>query len=715
MADPASYRPKSGEIPTSPGVYKFIDADERVIYVGKAKNLRNRLNSYFRDVSSLHFRTQTMVRTAARVEWTVVQTELEALQLEWTWINEYDPRFNVIFRDDKSYPWAAISWNEEFPRVWVGRGPQRKGVRYFGPYQAAWAIRQTIDTLLAAYPMRSCTAGVFRSAKASGRPCLMGDIGKCSAPCVGRISAEEHRELAADVSSFLSGGVSKLEAAAKRQMEKHAEAMEYEQAATWRDRLQAIHLASAKNAIVFLDGTDADVIALAEDPLEVSVSVFSVRGGRVVGERGLIADRAEDSTTGELLESFLLSHYSGTLAGEAGAVKRAKNPFMDDSIPPLVLVPEMPASGEVLAELLSEQRGHKVEIRVPQRGDKRTLLDTVAKNAADNLRLHKARRASDLTTRSQALEEIRDALGLEEAPLRIECYDISHTMGENVVGSMVVFEDGLAKNSDYRRFTIKGFEGSNDVMAIHEVISRRFSHQMEEEASSSSRASEAQSQDLARDDAQTQVRSCDSAQDDGVGVPQNDGVGVPQNDVSSSSSCASEAQSQDLLPICTPKKARFAYSPSLIVVDGGAPQVAAAQAAMRELGVDVPLCGLAKRLEEVWLPGEEYPLIMPRNSEGLYLLQRVRDESHRFAITYHRQRRGKSMLESALDGIPGLGKTKQKALRKRFTSYKALKAATVEELQEVDGIGPKLAGVIHEHLASAKEQQAVNLTTGEIL
>jgi excinuclease ABC subunit C len=610
-----------------------------------------------------------------------------------------------MFRDDKSYPWAAITWAEEFPRIFVGRGQPRKGVRYFGPYRAAWAIRQTVDVLLTAYPMRSCTSGVFRSARASGRPCLFGDIGKCAAPCVGRISADGHRELVAKVSEFLTGRVGGLLREAQQQMEASAAAFEYEQAAIWRDRLQALRVASEKNAIVFLDGTDADVVALAEDQLEVAVAIFFVRGGRVVGERGWVADRADDSDTPALLESFLLYHYAQAEAGLGG---------LDEAVPPLVLVPAEPESKEVLAELLSERRGSKVAIRVPRRGDKRTLLDTVAQNAASNLALHKTRRASDLTTRGVALEEIQEALGLPDAPLRIECFDISHTQGQEVVGSMVVFEDGLPKKSDYRRFTIKSFEGSNDVAAMHEVLTRRFAHQPEPEPEAGS-----QPQSGSNSESKTGPESGSSSGSElrpvsGSGFGQ-ELSSAPQPESRVSQGLESSAEPK-VGSVSEPRLKRFAYTPALIVVDGGAPQVAAAAQALSESGVTgVALCGLAKRLEEVWLPDEEYPVILPRNSEGLYLLQRVRDEAHRFAITHHRTRRSKSMLESQLDEIPGLGPTRIKALRRHFGSQKALRAATPAELAAVPDIGPKLAATIAAALQSQTPAPAIDTATGEII
>ncbi len=653
MADPATYRPKPGTIPTGPGVYRFSDAEGRVIYVGKAINLRSRLNSYFQDVSALHFRTQTMVRTAAKVEWTLVRNELEALQLEYTWIKQYDPRFNVKYRDDKTYPWVAITWSDEFPRVFVGRGRKRKGWRYFGPYAQAWAIRQTIDTLLSAFPMRSCSDGVLRNARASGRPCLLGHIGKCSAPCVGAISPEDHRVLVSDVCDFLAGRTGGLRRRVEAQMREASDNLEFEQAAILRDRLTALDSATERNAIVLDDGTDADFIALAEDELEVAVAIFRVRSGRVRGERSWVADRADDAEDADLVESFLLYHYAEVEA-DGGDIA--------DAIPPEILVPVEPASGDVLAELLGERRGTKVAVHVPKRGDKRTLLDTVARNAAEALQLHKTRRASDLSTRNRALEEIQQALGLETAPLRIECYDISHVQGTNVVGSMVVFEDGLAKKSAYRRFVIKTVEGSNDVGAIYEVISRRFTRLAEEDA------------------------------------PTPDGDGPL------------------LIDPTTGAPRRFSYTPSLIVVDGGAPQVAAAGRAMRDLGVTgVALCGLAKRLEEVWLPDEELPVILPRASEGLYLLQRVRDEAHRFAITHHRQRRSASMVESVLDAVPGLGDVRRKALMRQFGSLKKLRAASVDDLAAVPGIGLKTAEAIAAALAEQPAGAAINMTTGEVL
>ncbi len=645
MADPASYRPAPGTIPTDPGVYRFSDPDGVVIYVGKAINLRQRLNSYFADPSALHFRTQTMVRTAAKVEWTIVRNELEALQLEYTWIKQYDPRFNIKYRDDKSYPWVAITWSEQFPRVFVGRGAKRKGNRYFGPYAQAWAIRDTIDSLLRAFPMRSCTNGVFNSAHASGRPCLMGYIGKCAAPCVDRISESAHRELVEGVCDFLAGRTNALFRRLETEMRIAATNQEYERAAVLRDQLAALRQATDRNAVVLGDGTDADLVALVEDPLEVAVQVFRVRDGRIRAERGWVAERIDDADTGALLEQFLLQLYAD-----------------GDEPPPEVLLPALPETAETLQELLAEQRGGRVRLHVPQRGDKAALLETATRNAADSLALHKLRRAGDLSTRSRALEELQEALQLPSAPLRIECYDISHIQGTQVVASMVVFEDGLARKSEYRRFVIRTVEGSNDVGAMHEVLTRRFGRLLAERAE------------------------------------------------------ASAADGPLLIDPTTGEPKKFAYAPALVVVDGGAPQVAAAQRVLVELGLtDIALCGLAKRMEEVWLPDQEFPLILPRASEALYLLQRVRDEAHRFAITHHRGRRSAAMVESILDQVPGLGEVRRKALLKYFGSLKKLRAASVEELAQVPGIGERTAAAIVEALASTEKLSAVNVTTGEVI
>jgi len=651
VADPHGYRPAPGEIPESPGVYKFRDQRGRVIYVGKAKSLRQRLNSYFADFASLHPRTQMMLTTAASVEWTVVSTEVEALQLEYSWIKEFDPRFNIKYRDDKSYPYLAVTMGEEYPRVQVMRGAKRKGTKYFGPYSHAWAIRDTVDTLLRVFPVRTCSAGVFKRSAQIGRPCLLGYIGKCSAPCVKRISAEAHRALAQDFCDFMAGQTSRFASRLEAEMMQAAREEEYERAARLRDDLRALERAIEKQAVVLGDGTDCDVIALAEDQLEAAVQVFYVRGGRVRGQRGWVLDKIEEVTPAGLVEQFLGQVYADTPA-DAEAVNAG--------IPREVLVPELPPDPATMSQWLAERRGGPVILRVPRRGDKKALLETVARNAGQTLALHKTRRASDLTTRSKALNEIADALGLDDAPLRIECYDVSNLQGTHVVASMVVFEDGLARKSEYRRFAIKGLDGTDDIASIFEVITRRFRRYLAEREK--------------------------TGELDILGDPD------PEED-----------QDQDLIAerteVTTARK--FAYPPNLVVVDGGPLQAEAAARALAELGIDdVAVCGLAKRLEEVWQPGEEYPVILPRSSEGLYLLQRVRDEAHRFAITYHRQKRSKAATTSVLDDVPGLGPARRKTLLKHFGSVRKLSAASVEEIAAVPGIGPRLAAIVSVALGS---------------
>ncbi|WP_181808702.1 excinuclease ABC subunit UvrC [Streptomyces shenzhenensis] len=658
MADPSSYRPKPGQIPDSPGVYRFRDEHRRVIYVGKAKSLRQRLANYFQDLASLHPRTRTMVTTAASVEWTVVSTEVEALQLEYSWIKEYDPRFNVKYRDDKSYPYLAVTMNEEFPRVQVMRGHKKKGVRYFGPYGHAWAIRDTVDLLLRVFPVRTCSAGVFKNAARTGRPCLLGYIGKCSAPCVGRISTEEHGELAEEFCDFMAGRTGTYLRRLEKRMTEAAEEMEYERAARLRDDIGALKKAMEKNAVVLADATDADLIAVAEDELEAAVQIFHVRGGRVRGQRGWVTDKVEDVTTGALVEHALQQLYGE----ETG-----------DAVPKEVLVPALPEPVEPVQEWLTGRRGANVSLRIPQRGDKKALMETVQRNAQQALALHKTKRASDLTTRSRALEEIADALDLDSAPLRIECYDISHLQGDDVVASMVVFEDGLQRKSEYRRFQIKGFAGQDDVRSMHEVITRRFRRYLADKERTGEWV----------EDSETDP---DTAPADGF----KDDDGRPR---------------------------KFAYPPQLVVVDGGRPQVAAAKRALDELGIDdIAVCGLAKRLEEVWLPEDDDPVVLPRTSEGLYLLQRIRDEAHRFAITYQRTKRAKRFRSSPLDDVPGLGETRKQALIKHFGSVKKLRSATIEQIQEVPGIGRKTAETIAVALAqAAPAAPAVNTATGEIM
>ena len=644
MADPASYRPAPGTIPDQPGVYKFRDETGRVIYVGKAKSLRSRLSSYFQDVANLHIRTQTMVRTAAAVEWTVVTTEVEALQLEYSWIKEFDPRFNVRYRDDKSYPWLAVTLDEEFPRAQVMRGAKRRGVKYFGPYAHAWAIRETLDALLRVFPMRTCSNGVFKRAGQVGRPCLLGYIDKCSAPCVARVDAQQHRRITEDFVDFMSGQTQRFVKRLEREMRDASRRQEYERAARLRDDIGALNRAMEKQAVVLGDGTDADVVAFAQDELEAAVQVFYVRGGRVRGQRGWVVDKVEEIDTAGLVEQFLTQAYLDE----------------ENEVPREVLVPALPEDEDVVTELLEIVRGGKVSLRVPQRGDKRALFETVERNAKEAFTRHKLKRSSDITSRSLALQELQDALGLMEAPLRIECYDVSNLQGSEVVASMVVFEDGLARKSEYRRFAIRGVEGQDDVRSINEVIYRRFRRYLEERI---------------------------------------------------------ETGELDAMDEATGKPRKFAYPPQLVVVDGGPPQVAAAAAAMRKLGVtDVALCGLAKRLEEVWLPDRADPLILPRTSEALYLLQRVRDEAHRFAITYHRQKRSRTMTASALDDIPGLGELRRKALMRAFGSVKRLRAASVDEIAAVPGFGRRTAQTVHAALAAQSAPvPAVDPVTGEII
>ena len=638
-------------------MYRFRDERGRVIYVGKAKSLRQRLNQYFADFTQLHPRTQAMLTTAANVYWTVVKTEVEALQLEYSWIKEFDPRFNVKYRDDKSYPYLAVTMDEEFPRVMVMRGAKRKGTRYFGPYSHAWAIRDTVDTLLRVFPVRTCSKGVFKRAGQIGRPCLLGYIGKCSAPCVKRISEDDHRQLAEDFCDFMSGQTARFIKKLTGEMREAADEEEYERAARLRDDVKALERALEKQAVVLGDGTDCDVIALAEDPLEAAVQIFYVRGGRIRGQRGWVLEKVEDVTTTDLVERFLGQFYGEGTSPDSNGIPRE------------VLVPELPPDAATMTQWLTARRGGPVQLRVPQRGDKKALMETVARNAKEGLALHKTRRASDLTTRSQALHEIQEALGLDDAPLRIECYDVSNLQGTHVVASMVVFEDGLARKSEYRRFSIKGFDGSDDISAIREVITRRFRRYLAERE--------------------------ETGELDMLGDPE-------------------AREDQDISPERTlaSTQRKFAYPPNLVVVDGGAGQVAAAAGALAELGIDdVAVCGLAKRLEEVWLPDQQHPVILSRTSEGLYLLQRVRDEAHRFAITYHRAKRGKAATVSALDSVPGLGPARRAALLKKFGSVKAISAASDAEIAEVPGIGPRLAATITSALRTEEPGPSRRLAT----
>ncbi|GAA0204197.1 excinuclease ABC subunit UvrC [Corynebacterium riegelii] len=685
MANPKDYRPAPGTIPTEPGVYKFRDASGRVIYVGKAKSLRARLNNYFQPPNTLHPRTRQMVFTAASVEWTVVASEVEALALEYTWIKRFDPWFNVMYRDDKTYPMLAVSVKERYPRAFFYRGPKRKGVRYFGPYSHAWAVRETLDLLTRVFPIRTCSNGVFNRHESLGRPCLLGYIDKCAAPCVGRVSESEYDDIVAGFMGFMSGRTDALVRGITEQMHTAAENLEFEKAARLRDDLGAVNKVMERQTVVLSQDTDADIIAFATDELEAAVQIFNVRDGRIRSQRGWVVEKtgdepgsmerleegAEDPALPTLMQNFLVQYYSD-------AVERSRQEAEEDQrieeqkvrrrgvdqesraavkapipVPREILVEVLPEEPSDVETLLTQLRGGPVEVRVPQRGDKRALMETVHKNAAEALHQHKLKRVGDLTARSQALQDIQDALMMDEAPLRIECTDISHIQGTDVVASLVVFEDGLPKKNDYRRYRIKEAAGdgrSDDVGSIAEVTRRRFKRYNEDKLANPDEVQEAQ-------------EFADEADETAGGTK------------------------------------RFAYPPQLFIVDGGKPQVNAAQAVFDELGiVDVQLIGLAKRLEEVWIPDDDEPLILARNSEGMYLLQQIRDEAHRFAITYHRQQRSKRMRASVLDDIPGLGPTRRTDLVKHFGSVKKLKEATQEEIQQVKGVGPKLAEVIFQHL-----------------
>ena len=608
MANDLSFRPKTSEIPTRPGVYRFYDDKRRVLYVGKAKNLRARLQSYFAPVDSLHERTRRMVLSASDVDWTIVKTEFEALQLEYTWIKEFNPPFNVRFKDDKSYPYLAVSLSEKMPRVFITRNRDLKGVKYFGPYTQAWAIRQTLDTLLRVFPIRSCSSGVFKAAKSANRPCLLADIGKCSAPCVDRVDQTEHLDIAKELVAFMNGMDPKQVEILQDRMEKASEAQNYELAARLRDNIGALETVLEKSTVVFSDLTDADLFGIAHDELAAAVSLFSVRGGRIRGVRSWVVDKEIEQPIEELVRQVILFAYTSTEGVEA------------PSVPKEILVPALPEDASELERFLEETRGSSVSLRIPKRGDKAALAGTALENAEYSLSLYKTRRTADFTSRSESLSALASALSLTEAPLRIECYDVSHLSGTNIVASMVVFEDGLAKKSQYRQFNIES--AVDDTDAIYQVLSRRLKY----------------------------LRDPQSL-DDG----------------------------------------RFSYLPSLIVVDGGIPQVGAAKKAISESPVpELALCGLAKRLEEVWVPDSDFPVILPRGSEELFLLQRIRDESHRFALTASRKKRS-STISSALMDIPGLGEKRVTALLRRFGSAKRLKLASLEEISDVAGIGAALA------------------------
>jgi excinuclease ABC subunit C len=622
-SDTVPYRPKPGEIPTSPGVYRFRDADRRVLYVGKAKNLRARLSNYFAPLRSLHERTRRMVTSASSVEWTVVGSEVEALQLEITWINEFHPPFNVRFKDDKSYPYLAVTMADEAPRAFVTRNRKIRGARYFGPYPKVWAINETLEILLKLFPIRTCKDSDYRRAMASGKPCFAGQIGRCFGPCSGLVTIEEHRENVDRFVGFMQNQDRRIVGELTDRMQAAAAAQEYEAAARYRDRLQAANAFFEKSAVVLGDKVDLDVFGVDHDELAAAVQLFIVRGGRVRGVHSWTVDKELDVPLGDLVDSIV------------------QNAYADGLTPPAeVVVPELPDDAAALEDWLGATAGRKVRLRVAQRGDKASLLQTATQNARQTLMLYKTRRSADFTTRSRALEDIQEALGMADAPLRIECYDVSHLSGTNIVASMVVFEDGLPRKDEYRRFTIP--QSSDDTDSIHQVLTRRLAYLANAHEAAAER--------------------------------EGDAGDAPE------------------------RRKKFAYPPNLLVVDGGQPQVAAAERALRESGVQgIYLCGIAKRLEEIWTPESDFPVILPRNSDALFLFQRVRDEAHRFAITHQRQRR-KRDIGSVLSEIPGLGPARVKELLRHFGSVAQLRSADEAAIAEVKGVGPTLAATVHRHL-----------------
>ncbi|MEN9692877.1 MAG: hypothetical protein RLZZ330_521 [Actinomycetota bacterium] len=628
--DISQWRPKTSEIPTDPGVYRYWDKANTVIYVGKAKNLRNRLTSYFTNIAELHPRTAQMLQTAVRVDWVVVKTEVEALQLEHSWINEYNPRFNVRFRDDKSYPWLAITIKEEFPRIMVMRGERKPGIKYFGPYIQAWQIRETIDRLLHVFPIRTCSESTFKRAASSNRACLLGYIDKCSAPCVGRISPEDHREYVNGFAKLLDGDSKKILKDLQSKMQIASENLEYEQAGRYRDDISAIEAVMQKSAVVLEPTADADLIAIADDELAAGIQIFHVRKGRITGQRGFIADKPTQVSPSEMMSKVLLQIYS-----EDGG-----------ELPPNeILVSVELEDIETTTQWLCGRSSKRVELRVPQKGIKKELLETAIKNAELDLQSYRSKRGADIAARSQALSELAEYLDLKDIPLRIECIDVSHFDGDNVVASLVVYEDGLPAKRDFKRFILKHGQGNNDVLSIAEVVERRF-------------------------------------------------IKIENESIEN--------------------RKGFAYPPQLLIVDGGKPQVASAKAQLKKLGIDLPVVGIAKRLEEIWLPDSNEPVIMPRSSEALFMVQRIRDEAHRFAINFQRKKQRNSLFESLLDGIENLGDKRKAELLKHFGSVKKIREASVEDFTKVRGINQSLAQAIINKLHSGEPQIAINVSTGEI-